>query len=142
MKLAATPPATFAKGSHLEAIHLLARVVSAALLAFWGAFFLEHLWEWFIKPIPNTPPVSVWIGQVLHFLILVGLVIGFKWEAAGAAIVTVASILFLVDKAPGFIPVSILPALLYLYCWHIERHTRQKSRLRDCFHRHDSLVRR
>jgi hypothetical protein len=105
----------------LSAIRASARMLAVALFFFWGAFFVEHLWQWFIEPLPQTPPASVWIAQLLHFLLLAGLVIGFKWERAGGVLVIVASVLFFSDKAPVFIPISILPGVLYLYCWYRSR---------------------
>jgi hypothetical protein len=102
--------------SKLELTRLTARVLAAALFAFWGGFFIEHLWQWFIVPFPRTPPLSVWFGQLLHLFILVGLVIGFKWERAGGVLVIAASVLFFVDKALLLIPITILPAVLYVYC--------------------------
>jgi hypothetical protein len=59
----------------------------------------------------------VWFGQLLHLLVLAGLIIGFKWELVGGLLVIAASVLFFSDKAPLFIPITILPAVLYLYCW-------------------------
>jgi hypothetical protein len=137
MKIATALRIRNAEKSKLEVTRLLARVVATAMFAFWGASFLEHMWEWFLVPLPNVPPAYVWVNQLLHFVLLAGLLIGFKSELLGGGIVIVASVLFLTDKALEFIPVSILPALLYLYCWHLEAETRQKSCLRDCFYRHD-----
>lgn len=99
-------------------VRWVARVLAAALFCFWGAFFVEHLWQWFLKPLPQTPPLSVWIGQLLHFSILAGLISGFKWERAGGVLLIVATVLFLVDKTPLLIPLTIFPSVLYLYCWY------------------------
>jgi hypothetical protein len=116
--------------SKLELVRLIARVLSVALFAFWGAFFVEHLWQWFIEPFPQSPPLSVWIGQFLHLLILVGLVIGFKWERAGGFLVIAASVLFFVDKAPLFIPITILPPVLSVYCSYRSRRTTERIQSR------------
>ena len=98
----------------------IARLLAAVLFVFWGAFFVEHVREWFIRPLPQSPPPSVWVGQFLHALILVGLLAGFKWERVGGLMIIIASTLFLADKAPWFIPITILPGLLYLYCSYKE----------------------
>jgi hypothetical protein len=87
----------------------------------WGASFVEHLREWFVRPFPQTPPLSVWFAQFLHMLDLVGLVAGFFWEFAGGTLVIVASVLFFWDKAPIYIPLTILPGILYLICWYRDR---------------------
>jgi hypothetical protein len=99
----------------------IARILALSLFFFWGLFFLEHLWEWFIRPYPQTPPLKVFIGQTLHFLVLAGLLIGFRWELTGALLTIIASVLFFADKAPLFILPTMVPALLYLYCWYKNR---------------------
>jgi len=98
-------------------VRWVARAVALLALLFWGAFFIEHLQEWFIQPFPDAPPVYVWFAQLLHFLILAGLIIGLQWERAGGILVVAASVLFLMDKAPALIPLTTLPGILYLYCW-------------------------
>jgi hypothetical protein len=46
---------------------------------------------------------------------------GFKWERAGGVLVIATSILFFWDKAPQYIPLTILPGILYLFCWYNDR---------------------
>jgi len=53
----------------------LARPFALLLCLFWGAFFLEHLQEWFLNRGGVFPPSKVWIGQVLHLAMIVGLAI-------------------------------------------------------------------
>jgi len=108
-------------------VRWVARVLAVTLFIFWGMFFIEHLWQWFIQPLPQTPPPKVWFGQFLHLLILVGLVMGIKWERAGGILIIVASVLFFWDKAPIFIPLTILPGVLYLFCWYQEHTTRDHT---------------
>lgn len=98
-----------------------ARILSVAAILFWGGFFIEHTKVWFIDPLPQVPPPKVWLGQFLHFLILAGLVVGWKWERVGGILVVVASVLFFADKAPLFILPTIVPGVLYLFCWWQER---------------------
>jgi len=105
----------------VSVVRWVARLSAVVLFLFWGGFFIEHLSEWFIEPFPQTPPPAVWFGQFLHFLILAGLVIGFKWERAGGLLVIASSVLFLIDKAPLFIPLTIVPGILYLFCWQISK---------------------
>ena len=103
---------------HVEIVRWLARLASAVLLLFWGAFFIEHL-SWFIGS-TQSPPAFVWPAQGAHLLLLIGFVLAFKWERAGSGLIIVAALLFFtmigVRHAPLFILVSIVPALLYLYC--------------------------
>jgi hypothetical protein len=102
-------------------VRWIARLSAAVLFLFWGGFFVEHLTEWFIAPLPRTPPPAVWLAQLLHFLILAGLVIGWRWELAGGLLVIAASVLFFIDKAPLFIPLTIVPGILFLFCWYASR---------------------
>lgn len=105
----------------INTVRWTARILSVAVILFWGGFFIEHAKEWFIDPLPQVPPPKVWFAQLLHFLILAGLVIGWKWERAGGILVVVASVLFFADKAPLFILPTIVPGILYLFCWWQER---------------------
>ena len=43
------------------------------LFLFSAHFFVEHLFGWFLRPDGVLPPASVWVGQLLHFAMLVGL---------------------------------------------------------------------
>jgi hypothetical protein len=70
----------------LFAARTCARLFAAALFTFLAAFFVEHLWQWFVIPFPEVPPFSVWVGQLLHILILAGLLIAFRWEFAGGVL--------------------------------------------------------
>ena len=108
-------------------VRWIARLMALGLFIFWGLFFLEHSWEWFIRPYPQAPPPNIWVGQALHFLILAGLLIGFRWELVGGLLVVIASVLFFADKAPLFILPTIAPAILYLYCWHKDRAERRSG---------------
>ena len=47
-----------------------ARISAAALVLFWGAYFVEHL-AWFADP-HQLPPPWVFVLVGLHFLMLVG----------------------------------------------------------------------
>lgn len=106
---------------HLLIVRWMARTLSGLIFLFWLGFFIEHIQQWFVAPWPRTPPTIVWVNQLLHFLILAGLVIGWKWERVGGVLVIVASVLFLFDKAPLLILPTILPGILFLYCWWRER---------------------
>jgi hypothetical protein len=101
------------------------RILAALLFLFWGAFFVEHTIEWFVRPYPQTPPAFVWLGQGLHLLMLVGLVALWRWELAGSLLVIASAFAFFVDKAganfPLFFGVTALSGLLVLCAWWLER---------------------
>src|SRR5262249_13437045 len=98
-------------------VRWVARVLAAGLFLFWGAFFLAHL-QWFAD-VRNLPPPWV-VGLVgLHFLMLVGLVLGWRYELAGAAVVLATAIPFftIAGRDPVlYAGVTCLPAVLWLYC--------------------------
>ncbi len=95
-----------------------ARLWAAALVLFWGAFFVEHL-AWFADP-QRLPPPWVFSLVGLHFLMLVGLLVGWKWELPGAIVVLASSVPFFAAAAgrnfPLFALVTAVPSALWLYC--------------------------
>lgn len=103
-----------------------ARVLTVLVFLFWGGFFVEHLNQWFISPYPRTPPMSVWAGQVLHLLMLVGLLVSLRWPLPGLTIVAASALAFFGPLAgsrfPLFFGLTILPPLLLLLCgWRLRR---------------------
>jgi hypothetical protein len=72
----------------------LARICALLLFLFWGAFFLEHLQEWFLRQDGRLPPPSVWMGQLLHLAILVGLGLLIFRPVWRAALTVIATVLF------------------------------------------------
>ena len=106
-----------------------ARILALGLFLFWGAFFLEHLQEWFIHPAKGLPPVWVWLGMLAHLAILLGLLALWKWEVAGSLLAVAGALAFfgglaIMEKLAGhgystflvFLAVTILPPLLILIC--------------------------
>src|SRR5262245_29561409 len=69
-----------------------ARIWATALVLFWGAFFVAHL-AWFADP-QHLPPPWVFAVVGLHFLMLVGLLAGWKWELAGAVVALASAVPF------------------------------------------------
>ena len=100
-----------------------ARISAAALFLFWGAFFLAHL-AWFADP-QHLPPLWVFLVVGLHFLMLVGLLVGWKWELVGALVALASSVPFFAAAAgrnfPLFALVTAVPSVLWLYCAWQER---------------------
>jgi hypothetical protein len=104
----------------------IARIWAVALFLLWGAFFLAHL-AWFADP-QQLPPLWVFLLVGLHFLMLVGLLAGWKWELAGALLVLASSVPFFAASAgrnfPWFTLVTAVPSVLWLYCAWQERRWR------------------
>jgi hypothetical protein len=101
-----------------------ARLSAAALVLFWGAFFVAHL-SWFADP-QRLPPVWVFLLVGLHLLMLIGLLAGSRWELPGAALVIASSVPFFAAAAGRnflwFSLVTAVPAVLWLYCaWQDRR---------------------
>jgi hypothetical protein len=97
---------------------------------FWGAFFVAHLEEWFLHPAQGFPPAWVWLGQLAHLTILVGLVALWRWQVAGSVLTIIGSVAFFGGLAISqaisgrqylslleFLAVTIIPAVLSLACW-------------------------
>jgi len=98
-----------------------ARALAVCVFLFWGAFFVEHLQEWFIQPFPHHPPLKVCVGMALHFLMLAGLIVALRWELVGSLMVILAAFGFFyhISGSPFslFFGLTALPALLLLFCW-------------------------
>jgi hypothetical protein len=107
----------------------VARISAAALVLLWGAFFLEHL-AWFADP-QHFPPLRVFLLVGLHFLMLVALLAGWKWELAGAVVALATSVPFFAATAGRnflwFALVTAVPSALWLYCAWQERRGRSRQ---------------
>jgi hypothetical protein len=68
----------------------LGRSTALLLFLFWGAFFAEHVLEWFLQP-GAWPPAFVWIAQIFHLGMLVGLALMFRRDKLGALVTVVAT---------------------------------------------------
>ncbi len=102
-----------------------ARLSAGCLFVFWGQFFVHHLVEWFADW-RNLPPAWV-IGLMgLHLLMLLGLVLGWRWELLGGVLVLAGAVTFFAVAAGRnfllFTLVTVTPAVLWLYCaWQAHR---------------------
>lgn len=109
----------------------LARAATAVVFLFWGAFFVEHLKEWFIEPFPNVPPPKVWLGQFLHFLMLAGLLVALRWPQVGSPVAIGAAAVFLARTGPNypvFLTGTVLPVLVLIGTWWGLRRVRAATR--------------
>lgn len=109
--------------SSIHFIRWIARAISIVLFLLFGAFFIEHL-SWFSGS-GGYPPIKVWLLVGVHLLLLVGLLLALKWEAAGSVLIVCSALVFL-SQAAGerFLPlfaITVVPALLFLTCWWKER---------------------
>lgn len=105
----------------------LGRVLAAGMLLFWGAFFVEHLWEWFMKPLPKTPPAQVWLGQLLHLALLVSYLLAMKWDLLGGCLILCTAALFftligitVTVHIAVYLVLTVLPGILLLISWWLD----------------------
>jgi hypothetical protein len=115
---------TAAGGPTVWVARWAARLLGGCLFVFWGQFFVHHL-EWFADW-RNPPPAWVLGMQGLHFLMLLGLVVGWRWELLGGVLVLAGAVpFFTVAGGPNsvlFTLVTAAPAVLWLYCaWQARR---------------------
>jgi len=97
------------------------------LFLLWGAFFVEHLKEWFSDS-GHLPPWSVFSIQLFHLLLLIGYVASLKWRVAGSILVILSALLFFgsigARAVLTFFAVSIIPAVLFLLIYYYEKKIR------------------
>ena len=106
-----------------------ARILALGLFFFWGAFFVEHIQEWFLHPAKGLPPVWVWFAMLAHLGILLGMLALWRWEIAGSLLAVASTLAFFGNIAIGemragrrystfivFIAVTVIPPLLALIC--------------------------
>ncbi len=105
---------------YLLTLRWLARLLAVALVIFWGGFFIEHVGFLARSGHAANVPPRVWIALGTHFLLLVGLVLGWIWERLGGVLVLVAAPLFFVLSAGTGVVflagVTILPGILWVAC--------------------------
>jgi hypothetical protein len=103
----------------------LARLAAAALFLFWGAFFVEHLAEWFLREDGRFPPAWVWVAQLLHLLMLAGLLFVLVrpgWGALATILATAAFFSWIgVRSFPTIALVNLVPLALLLVAWLLRR---------------------
>jgi hypothetical protein len=105
------------------AFRWLGRTLALLLLLLWGFFFLEHLSEWF-RHIPGAvPPARVWVGQILHLGMLVGLALMLRWDRLGAVVTTLGTTAFFASIGyhgfPFIALFNLLPIACFTVCWSL-----------------------
>ena len=99
------------------AFRWLGRTLALLLLLFWGAFFLGHLSEWFLNAQGPLPPTRVWISQVLHLGMLVGLALMLRWDRLGAIVTALGTMAFFASIGMHSFPFIALLNLLPIACF-------------------------
>lgn len=109
----------------------LARLSAGLLCLFWGAFFVEHLQEWFLSGNGALPPVHVWIGQLLHFVMIAGLAMVFFWPRLGSVVAIAGTVLFFawigVKEFPWIALLNLLPPAFASVSWWLQMRTAAES---------------
>jgi hypothetical protein len=117
-------PPTLTGNGGVGAARWAARLLGGCLALLWGAFLVEHL-EWFADP-RQLPPAWVTLTVGLHALMVLGLLLAWRWERLGAVLALGTAVpFFWVAAGRNFVPfvlVTALPPVLWLYCdWHDRR---------------------
>jgi hypothetical protein len=99
------------------ALRWLGRALALLLLLFWGAFFLEHLFEWFGNARGPAPPMWVWISQMLHLGMLAGLALMLRWDRLGAVVTVLGTTAFFASIGMHSFPFIALLNLLPIACF-------------------------
>ena len=103
------------------------RVTAGLLFLFWGAFFVEHSAEWFMRSDGRFPPAWVAVQHGFHFLMLVGLAAMLKWDKVGAVILTLSTFAFFgfigLRGFPWIALLNLIPLLGFGLYWWAERAT-------------------
>jgi len=107
----------------------LARGIAMVLGLLWGAFFIEHVNEWYIKPPQGFPPLWVLAAMGFHLGMIVGLVAMVRWSRTGSVISCVATCGFLgMTAAHARVPLIVLingvPVLLMIVAAILSRRAR------------------
>jgi hypothetical protein len=101
------------------------RVTAGLLFLFWGAFFVEHSAEWFLRSDGRFPPAWVAVQHGFHFLMLVGLAAMLKWDKVGAAILTLSTFAFFgfigFRGFPWIALLNLIPLLGFGLSWWSQR---------------------
>ncbi|MFO0876240.1 MAG: hypothetical protein U0840_02615 [Gemmataceae bacterium] len=103
------------------AANWLGRGAALVLLLFWGAFFVEHLSEWFLRDDGAYPPVWVWAAQGLHLAMLIGLGVTILRPWLGMVLTLVGTVAFFgwigVKSFPYLALINLVPLVLLAVSW-------------------------
>jgi hypothetical protein len=102
----------------------LGRTAALLLVLLWGAFFVEHLREWFLSRRGQPyPPTFVWIGMVLHFFMLAALALSLRWDKLGSLLIVATTAAFfgwIRMPRPAWIAlINLTPIAFYFLYWKL-----------------------
>lgn len=101
------------------------RAAALLLLLFWGAFFVEHLAEWFMHRGGPYPPAWVWLAQVMHLAVLVGLGMMLRWDRLGTVVMVAATVVFFsmigMHEFPYIALINLVPVAFFAVYWAASR---------------------
>jgi hypothetical protein len=100
-------------------------MLALLLVLSWGAFFLEHLSEWFWNAHGALPPARVWVSQVLDLGMPVGLALMLWRDRLGALVPAPATTAFFasigVHRLPRIALLNLLPIAGFAVAWSLSR---------------------
>ena len=109
---------------YIKLFSWIGRFTAMLLFFLWGAFFIEHLTEWF-SDAGHLPPFSVFLIQFFHLMMLLGYIAVFKWRIVGSVIIIVSAFIFFAligAKAMlSFFAISIIPAVIFLFVFYFDK---------------------
>ena len=109
---------------YIKLFSWIGRITAMLLFFLWGAFFIEHLTEWF-SDAGHLPPFSVFLIQFFHLMMLLGYIAVFKWRIVGSVIIIVSAFIFFASigaKAMlSFFAISIIPAVIFLFVFYCDK---------------------
>lgn len=90
------------------------RMTAVAIFLFWGAFFVDHLAEWFMQGGGRFPPPYVWIAQALHgVMVLAFAFLAFRpAPGAIAAVLATAAFFGCIHAFPWIAAFNFVPPAL------------------------------
>lgn len=103
----------------------LTRLFALLVCLLWGAFFVKHLQEWFLGGSGALPPFKVWIGQLLHLVMILGLAMIIWWPSRGTVVTIVGTVFFFswigMKEFPYIALLNLLPIAFVLVSWALRR---------------------
>ena len=93
------------QGDVVQRLLWIGKILALMLFLLFGAFFVEHMSEWFLGSAKELPPVWVWVAQGFQLFLLLGYLSVFKWPCFGSVLIVAAALAF-------FITIHVINLLL------------------------------
>jgi hypothetical protein len=101
------------------------RVAALLLLLFWGAFFVEHTAEWFLRSDGRYPPTWVFVQHGFHFCMILSLAAMWRWEKPGAIALVASTAAFFgligLHRFPFIALLNLIPIAAFSLSWFAAR---------------------